>query len=200
MKIFIATKNEKKLKEIKRILEPLGFETISEKDLRQPLEEVEETGKTFEENALLKAEAGLKTTGLTTVADDSGICVDYLGGKPGIYSARYSGSHGNDKANNEKLLNELKNVKKEDRTAHFSCAVVCLFPDGRKISVTGKCEGYIDFAPHGNHGFGYDPIFISEKGCFAELSDEQKDSISHRGRALKKFEEKIKEMINGEKI
>lgn len=200
MKIFIATKNEKKLKEIKRILEPLGFETISEKDLRQPLEEVEETGKTFEENALLKAEAGLKTTGLTTVADDSGICVDYLGGKPGIYSARYSGSHGNDKANNEKLLNELKNVKKEDRTAHFSCAVVCLFPDGRKISVTGKCEGYIDFAPHGNHGFGYDPIFISEKGCFVELSDEQKDSISHRGRALKKFEEKIKEMINGEKI
>ena len=200
MKIFIATKNEKKLKEIKRILEPLGFETISEKDLRQPLEEVEETGKTFEENALLKAEAGLKTTGLTTVADDSGICVDYLGGKPGIYSARYSGSHGNDKANNEKLLNELKNVKKEDRTAHFSCAVVCLFPDGRKISVTGKCEGYIDFAPHGNHGFGYDPIFISEKGCFAELSDEQKDSISHRGKALKKFEEKIKEMINGEKI
>ncbi len=200
MKIFIATKNEKKLKEIKRILEPLGFETISEKDLRQPLEEVEETGKTFEENALLKAEAGLKTTGLTTVADDSGLCVDYLGGKPGIYSARYSGSHGNDKANNEKLLNELKNVKKEDRTAHFSCAVVCLFPDGRKISVTGKCEGYIDFAPHGNHGFGYDPIFISEKGCFAELSDEQKDSISHRGRALKKFEEKIKEMINGEKI
>lgn len=200
MKIFIATKNEKKLKEIKRILEPLGFETISERDLRQPLEEVEETGKTFEENALLKAEAGLKTTGLTTVADDSGLCVDYLGGKPGIYSARYSGSHGNDKANNEKLLNELKNVKKEDRTAHFSCAVVCLFPDGRKISVTGKCEGYIDFAPHGNHGFGYDPIFISEKGCFAELSDEQKDSISHRGRALKKFEEKIKEMINGEKI
>lgn len=200
MKIFIATKNEKKLKEIKRILEPLGFETISEKDLRQPLEEVEETGKTFEENALLKAEAGLKTTGLTTVADDSGLCVDCLGGKPGIYSARYSGSHGNDKANNEKLLNELKNVKKEDRTAHFSCAVVCLFPDGRKISVTGKCEGYIDFAPHGNHGFGYDPIFISEKGCFAELSDEQKDSISHRGRALKKFEEKIKEMINGEKI
>lgn len=200
MKIFIATKNEKKLKEIKRILEPLGFETISEKDLRQPLEEVEETGKTFEENALLKAESGLKTTGLTTVADDSGLCVDYLGGKPGIYSARYSGSHGNDKANNEKLLNELKNVKKEDRTAHFSCAVVCLFPDGRKISVTGKCEGYIDFAPHGNHGFGYDPIFISEKGCFAELSDEQKDSISHRGRALKKFEEKIKEMINGEKI
>lgn len=200
MKIFIATKNEKKLKEIKRILEPLGFETISERDLRQPLEEVEETGKTFEENALLKAEAGLKTTGLTTVADDSGLCVDYLGGKPGIYSARYSGSHGNDKANNEKLLNELKDVKKEDRTAHFSCAVVCLFPDGRKISVTGKCEGYIDFAPHGNHGFGYDPIFISEKGCFAELSDEQKDSISHRGRALKKFEEKIKEMINGEKI
>lgn len=200
MKIFIATKNEKKLREIKRILDPLGFETISEKDLKNPLEEVEETGKTFEENALLKAKSGLKATGLTTVADDSGLCVDYLGGKPGIYSARYSGSHGNDKANNEKLLNELKNVKKEDRTAHFSCAVVCLFPDGRKISVTGKCEGYIDFAPHGNHGFGYDPIFISEKGCFAELSDEQKDSISHRGRALKKFEEKIKEMINGEKI
>ena len=97
-------------------------------------------------------------------------------------------------------LKELENVKKEDRTAHFSCAVVCLFPDGRKISVTGTSEGYIDFAPHGNGGFGYDPIFISEKGCFAELSDEQKDSVSHRGRALRKFEEKIKEMINGEKI
>lgn len=200
MKIFIATKNEKKLREIKRILEPLGFETISEKDLKNPLEEVEETGKTFEENALLKAKSGLKAMGLTTVADDSGLCVDYLGGKPGIYSARYSGVHGDDKANIEKLLKELENVKKEDRTAHFSCAVVCLFPDGRKISVTGTSEGYIDFAPHGNGGFGYDPIFISEKGCFAELSDEQKDSVSHRGRALRKFEEKIKEMINGEKI
>lgn len=200
MKIFIATKNEKKLREIKRILEPLGFETISEKDLKNPLEEVEETGKTFEENALLKAKSGLKATGLTTVADDSGLCVDYLGGKPGIYSARYSGVHGDDKANIEKLLKELENVKKEDRTAHFSCAVVCLFPDGRKISVTGTSEGYIDFAPHENGGFGYDPIFISEKGCFAELSDEQKDSVSHRGRALRKFEEKIKEMINGEKI
>ncbi len=200
MKIFIATKNEKKLREIKRILDPLGFETISEKDLKNPLEEVEETGKTFEENALLKAKSGLKATGLTTVADDSGLCVDYLGGKPGIYSARYSGVHGDDKANIEKLLKELENVKKEDRTAHFSCAVVCLFPDGRKISVTGTSEGYIDFSPHGNGGFGYDPIFISEKGCFAELSDEQKDSVSHRGRALRKFEEKIKEMINGEKI
>ena len=200
MKIFIATKNEKKLREIKRILDPLGFETISEKDLKNPLEEVEETGKTFEENALLKAKSGLKATGLTTVADDSGLCVDYLGGKPGIYSARYSGTHGDDKANIEKLLKELENVKKEDRTAHFSCAVVCLFPDGRKISVTGTSEGYIDFAPHGNGGFCYDPIFISEKGCFAELSDEQKDSVSHRGRALRKFEEKIKEMINGEKI
>ena len=199
MKILAATKNKKKLEEIKRILEPMGIEVLSELDLDKELEEVEETGETFEENAYLKAKAGLEQTGLITFADDSGLCVDYLGGKPGVYSARYSGTHRNDQKNIEKLLDELKGIKKEDRTAKFVCSIVCLFPDGKMITARGECKGYIAFEPAGKGGFGYDPVFISELGCFAEISGEQKDLISHRGKALKIFEEKIKNFISEEK-
>lgn len=199
MKILAATKNKKKLEEIKRILEPMGIDVISELDLERPLEEVEETGTTFEENAYIKAKSGLEQTGFITIADDSGLCVDFLGGKPGVYSARYSGVHGNDQKNIDKLLNELKDVKKEDRKAKFVCSIVCLFPSGNKITAKGECPGYIGFEPVGKGGFGYDPVFISKKGCFAEISAEEKDMISHRGIALKKFEEKIKKYFSEEK-
>jgi len=191
MKIFIATKNQKKLEELKRILEPMGFDVLCEKDLEKPLEEIEETGTTFEENALLKAKAGLKETGYMSVADDSGICVDYLDGAPGIYSARYSGGHGNDADNNKKILEELNGVPMEKRTAYYVASIACVFPDGREFTVRGECHGHIAFEESGNCGFGYDPLFISEKGCFGHLSAEEKDSISHRGKALRLFKEEL---------
>lgn len=193
MKVFIATKNKKKLVELSRILEPMGFEVLSEKDLDSPLNEVEETGTTFEENAILKATAGLKRTGYMSVADDSGICVDYLGGAPGIYSARYSG--GGDEMNNIKLLKELDGVPMNKRTAYYVAAIACVFPDGRSFTVRGECHGHIALEESGSCGFGYDPLFISEKGCFGHLSAEEKDSISHRGKALKLFKDKLKKYI-----
>lgn len=195
MKIFIATKNQKKLRELERILIPMGFEVLSEKDFDEKFPDVEENGTTFEENALTKARAGLKNTGFISVADDSGICVDYLGGAPGIYSARYSGEHGDDESNNDKLLSELDGVPEEKRTGRYVAAIACVFPDGREFTVRGECEGKIAFERNGTQGFGYDPLFLSELGCFGLLSDEQKDSISHRGKALRLFKERLKEEI-----
>ena len=195
MKIFIATKNQKKLVELSRILEPMGFDVVCEKDLDKPLEDIEETGTTFEENAILKAKAGLEATGYISVADDSGICVDYLNGAPGIYSARYSGGHGNDDDNNKKILKELEGVPMEKRTAYYVAAIACVFPDGSEFTVRGECHGHIAFEESGTCGFGYDPLFISEKGCFGHLSAEEKDSISHRGKALIKFKEELKKRI-----
>ena len=195
MKIFIATKNQKKLVELSRILEPMGFEVVSEGDLSKPLSEVEENGKTFEENAIIKAKAGLRETGYISVADDSGICVDYLGGAPGIYSARYSGGHGNDELNNKKILAELEGVPMEKRTAYYVAAIACIFPDGRQFTVRGECHGHIAFKESGNCGFGYDPLFISEIGCFGHLSAEEKDKVSHRGKALQKFKSELSKYI-----
>ena len=194
MKIFIATKNQKKLKELYRILAPMGFEVLSEKDLSIPIPDVEETGTTFEENALLKANSGLNATGYITVADDSGLCVDYLGGAPGIFSARYGGENTDDEKNNDLLLKNLKGVPDEKRTAKYVAAIACVFPDGRSFTVRGECHGKIASERNcGTNGFGYDPLFISEKGSFALLTPEQKDEISHRGIALKLFKEKLKE-------
>ncbi len=196
MKIFIATKNQKKLKELSRILVPMGFEVLCEKDFADEFPDVEENGTTFEENAIIKAKAGLDNTGLISVADDSGICVDYLDGAPGIYSARYSGDHGDDQSNNDKLLSELAGVPMEKRTARYVAAIACVFPDGRQFTVRGECEGKIAFEPKGVNGFGYDPYFISELGVMAELTAEEKDSISHRGKALKLFKEELKKYID----
>ncbi len=195
MKIFIATKNHNKLKELERILKPMGFEVLSENDLPKPLEEVEETGATYEENALLKANSGLAQTGLITVADDSGLSVDILDGAPGLYSARYSGEGATYESNNEKLLNALKNVPYEKRTAVFVSAIACVFPDGRSFTVRGECNGYVAEKCSGNGGFGYDPIFVCSAGCYAELSSEEKDKVSHRGKALRKFKQELKNYI-----
>lgn len=195
MKIFIATKNHNKLKELERILVPMGFEVLSENGLEKPLPEVEETGTTYEENALLKAYSGLKETGLITVADDSGLSVDILDGAPGLYSARYSGTGATYASNNEKLLAALKDVPKEKRTATFVSAIACVFPDGREFTVRGECKGFVAEECRGNGGFGYDPLFICEAGCYAEMTPEEKDRVSHRGNALRAFKEELKKYI-----
>ena len=195
MKIFIATKNHNKLKELERILTPMGFEVLSENNLSEPLPEVEETGTTYEENALLKAHSGFKETGLITVADDSGLSVDILDGAPGLYSARYSGEGATYSSNNEKLLAALKDVPREKRTATFVSAIACVFPDGREFTVRGECKGYVADICSGNGGFGYDPLFVCKAGCYAELTPEEKDRVSHRGNALRAFKEELKKYI-----
>ena len=195
MKIFIATQNEKKLLELERILIPMGFDVLSQKNFDKKFSEPIENGTTFEENAIIKANEGLKNTGLISVADDSGICVDYLNGAPGIYSARYSGEHGDDESNNRKLLSELNGVPMEKRTARYVAAIACVFPNGDIFTVRGECEGKINIKPVGDGGFGYDPYFISEMGPMGLLTPEQKDAISHRGKALVLFKEKLKKFI-----
>ena len=141
MKILIATHNKHKLTEMARILEPMGYEVVTDTDIGISLTEVEENGKTFLENARIKSESGCKESGLPCIADDSGLCVDALNGEPGVYSARYSGEHGDDAANNEKLLFNLKDVADENRTARFVCAICVSFPDGSEITAEGACEG-----------------------------------------------------------
>lgn len=187
MKFIIATHNMKKQGEMQRILSPLGIEVLTAEMAGLTLSDVEETGTTFLENAVLKAESGCRESGMPCIADDSGLSVDFLGGEPGVYSARYSGEHGNDEANIQKLLKNLENVPEEKRTARFVCAVCVCFPDGRRFTVDGVCEGKIGFEKHGNNGFGYDPVFMVGKKSFAELSAEEKDKISHRGNALRKL-------------
>ena len=187
MKFIIATHNMKKQAEMQRILSPLGVEVLTAEMAGVTLTDVEETGATFEENAVLKAENGCRESGLPCIADDSGLSVDFLGGEPGVYSARYSGTHGDDEANIQKLLKKLEGVPEEKRTARFVSVVCVCFPDGRELTVDGKCEGKIGFEKHGDNGFGYDPVFMVGKKSFAELSAEEKDKISHRGNALRRL-------------
>ena len=133
---------------------------------------------------------------MACIADDSGLAVDALGGAPGVYSARYSGVHGDDAANNRKLLENLKGVPDEKRTARFVSVVCCVLPDGRTIEARGECEGFIGHAPRGNGGFGYDPLFFLPDGrCFGEISPADKDAVSHRGNALRLFQEKLQEVL-----
>lgn len=185
MDFILATNNMKKLEEMQRILAPLGIEVKTAAMLGIELPEVEEDGDTFEANAEIKATSACEITGLPAIADDSGLCVDYLDGAPGIFSARFAGEHGNDEKNNDLLLEKLEGVKLEDRTAHYVCAICCIFPDGRKIVVRGECEGLIGFERDGNAGFGYDPLFIVNGKSFGRYTGEDKDKISHRGKALR---------------
>lgn len=196
MKILIATHNMKKKVELQRILTPMGIEVVTGDDLGIELSDVEETGTTFEENSLLKAQCGCDESGLPCVADDSGIAVDFLGGAPGVYSARYSGEPCDDERNNDKLLEELKDVPFDERTARYVSVVTCVFPDGKKISVRGECEGKIGFERVGNGGFGYDPLFILPDGrSFGEYTAEEKDKISHRGKALRLLAKELEKII-----
>ena len=188
MKIIIATHNKHKLVEMSRILSPMGYEVVTDLDLGIELSDVEENGETFLDNARIKAEAGCKESGLPCIADDSGLCVDALDGAPGVYSARYSGVHGDDDGNNRKLLSELSGVPTEKRTAHFACAICVSFPDGSEVTATGKCEGYIGYEKKGTNGFGYDPLFMVGDRSLAQMTAEEKDAISHRGNALKELQ------------
>lgn len=191
MKILIATHNKHKLKEMARILEPMGYEVVTDRDIGIELTDVEETGLTFLDNARIKAVSGCEESGLPCIADDSGLCVDALGGEPGVYSARYCGVHGNDAENNKKLLLNLKDVPDDERTARFVCAICVSFPDGSEITAEGKCEGKIGYEYRGNNGFGYDPLFMVGDKSFAELTAQEKDAVSHRGNALKNLEKKL---------
>ncbi|PSA93735.1 non-canonical purine NTP pyrophosphatase [Bacillus atrophaeus] len=185
---IIATHNPGKVKEFKDILAPKGYDVKSLADIGF-LEEIEETGHTFEENAVLKAEAVAKAVNKMVIADDSGLSVDNLGGSPGVYSARYAGEQKDDTENINKVLKELKGIEKEQRTARFRCALAVSIPGEETKTVEGHVEGYIAEEPKGENGFGYDPIFIvkDKDKTMAELTSDEKNKISHRANALKKL-------------
>lgn len=184
--IIFASHNKGKISEIKEILSPLGINVLSGEDLELP--DVEETGNTFEENAYIKALAAAKKQNIPCFADDSGLCVDAMGGKPGVYTARYAPNRDFDKGM-DKLLTELDATNSENRAAHFSCVIVLAYPDGQYKSFEGRVDGSIAKQKSGHAGFGYDPIFIPTgfNRSFAEFNSEEKNKISHRGRALQKF-------------
>ncbi len=204
MIVCAASNNAGKLKELRRILERMGHEVKSLRELGITLDP-EETGTTFAENARIKAEAFCKASGLPTVADDSGLCTDALNGAPGVYSARYAGHHGDDDANNAKLLQEMADVPAEQRGAKFVSAVCFMLPDGRALEVEGECPGRIAFSlQNGDYGFGYDPAVHPRRvrrtrwqapqhrgPQLCQLTPDEKDAISHRGRAMEKLEEKL---------
>ena len=191
MKIAIATNNKKKLKEIRAVLGSFFDEMLSLEELGIDIE-IEETGTTLTENALIKARTILRLTGLASLADDSGLMCDALDGAPGVYSARYAGDEHDDAANNALLL---KNLAGKDRSAHFCSVIALCLPDGREFTAEGRVDGAILDEEHGEGGFGYDPLFFSpELGkTFAEASPEEKNSVSHRGRALRAMEAVVEE-------
>lgn len=196
MKAVLASHNKKKMAEMRDILSELGVEILSQADVGVDIEP-EETGTTFEENARIKAEAIMQATGLPAIADDSGLVVDALNGEPGVYSARYGGE-GLDDTGRWQLL--LKNMEgKENRACRFVSVICCAFPDGSQLMTRGECHGVVAEGPRGEGGFGYDPVFwLPEKGkSMAELSPEEKNSISHRGNALRVFKEELEKKLNG---
>ena len=189
-KFVLATHNPGKLKEMSDILARFGVEVVSPGDLGITVD-VEETGTTFAENAMLNAKAICAAAKLPAIADDSGLCVDALNGGPGVYSARYGGEGLNDKGRYTLLLNNMRG--QTTRAAHFTCSIACAFPNGDTLTAEGRCDGTIAFAPMGEGGFGYDPVFfVPEKAkTFGQLTAEEKSTISHRGKALKSFAEKL---------
>lgn len=198
MQIIAATNNKNKLQEIREILSHIGCEVFSLNDIGIHAD-IEETGNTFKENALIKAREICKMTGQISIADDSGLEVMALGGEPGVYSARYAGinGEGKDDANNKKLLEKMANVPADERQARFCSVIAIVFPDGREVTAKGYINGKIGFLERGNSGFGYDPLFIIEgmDKTMAELTLEEKNKISHRANALKKMKEKL-EVLN----
>ena len=190
MKYVLATHNPGKLKEMGAILARFGVEVVSPKDLGLTVD-VEETGTTFAENAMLKAKAICAAAQLPAIADDSGLCVDALNGGPGVYSARYGGEGLDDRGRYMLLLNNMRG--QTTRAAHFACAIACAFPNGDTLTAEGRCDGTIAFAPMGEGGFGYDPVFFYPPlaKTFGQLTAEEKSAISHRGRALESFVGKL---------
>jgi XTP/dITP diphosphohydrolase len=195
MRMVLATKNRGKIAELERILHDLDLLLVPMDmlDLSAP----EETGATFEQNALLKARAAASASGLPALADDSGLEVDALGGAPGVDSAVYAGRHGDDDANLRRLISEVEKVPEADRAARFVCVAALVTPDGREWTRTGTMEGHLVTEPAGHRGFGYDPIFIAEgeSRTNASISAEEKDAKSHRGKAFRAIREAIEEML-----
>ena len=198
-KLVLATRNQGKITEFRRILEELapGQIELIGVDQFPHLVDVDETGSTFEENSLLKARYTSEATGLPAIADDSGLCVDALNGDPGIYSARWAGVHGDDRANLEKVLQQLADVPDEKRTAHFMCVASLVMPDGRHQVAEGRFEGHILHAPVGENGFGYDPIFqpLGLSISSAQMSAQEKDAMSHRGKSLRAIAPHVIQML-----
>ena len=201
MRFVIATHNRKKLEELSRILAVLHIEAVTGEQVGVSLTEPEETGTTFEENAWIKAASACRETGLPAVADDSGLMVDALDGAPGVYSARYAGEGASDADRNAKLLDALRGLPEERRTARFVSAICCAFPDGSRVAARGEGPGRTADAPRGEDGFGYDPLFVVAEGLpgagktFAELTGEEKDAVSHRGNALRVFSAGLRDKL-----
>lgn len=194
-KIIVATCNKDKIKEIREILAGDGIEYLSLEDAGLRGINIIENGSTFEENAIIKAKTVSEATGLMVLADDSGLEVDYLKGAPGIYSARYMGEDTPYTIKNNYIIEQLKDAEGDERGARFVCAIACVFPDGRVITTEGKVEGLIAYEEKGEYGFGYDPVFyLPEKGCTtAQLKPEEKNLLSHRGRALRAMHKRLTE-------
>ena len=195
MKIVLASQNRHKLAEIQAILSRFDMELVLQSELGVSID-VDESGSSFEENSELKARAVMETTGLPAIADDSGLCVDVLGGAPGIYSARYGAPDCvTDRDRLNYLLQNMRGVRSDERTARFVCVITLLYPDGRKLVARGSCEGLIAFEPRGEDGFGYDPVFyVPSMGCtFAQMGADCKNRISHRANALMRLEAMLEE-------
>ncbi len=197
-RLILATRNPGKITELRAILADAGLpHELVGTDAYPEVPDVKETGVTFAENALLKAHALARATGLPAVADDSGLCVDVLGGAPGIFSARWSGRHGDDDANLRLLLAQLSDIADEHRAAHFACAAALALPDGTERVVEGRLRGVLRREPTGTNGFGYDPILQpdGETRTCAELSAEEKNAISHRGKAFRALVPVVRELV-----
>lgn len=195
MKIVAATGNKHKIEEIESITRKFGMNVITKAEAGVGDLEVEETGTTFEENSLIKAEAIMKATGMPAIADDSGLEADALNGAPGVYSARFSGEGATDESNNAKLLKLMENIPDDERSARFVSVVTLCFPDGTVVAARGECPGTLRRSPRGDGGFGYDPLFVpvGYDKTYAEISAEEKNIISHRAKALGILRMKLKE-------
>ena len=196
MKFVLASQNKHKLVEMQSILSAHGVEVVLESDVGLHVD-VEETGETFAENAMLKARAVCVAARLPAIADDSGLCVDALNGAPGVYSARYGGPELDDVARYRLLLENMRGTR--TRTAHFTSCIACVFPNGDTLEAEGVCPGTIAFAPQGDGGFGYDPVFFLPelRKTYAQLTPEEKAAVSHRGKALAVFDVKLREYLKG---
>lgn len=195
--ILIASSNASKIEEIREEFSSYFEEIYSPEEVGEELD-VQEIGKTFRENAQLKARAYYEEYGIPALADDSGLCVNALGGEPGVHSSRFAGENATDTQNNQKLLQEMEHVPMEGRSAHFECVMHLWISDGLELISTGRCQGYIGLEPRGEKGFGYDPLFVPEGNdrTFSEMDQHEKNRISHRGRAVRKMTNFFEDVMN----
>lgn len=198
-RLVLSTNNMNKLEEIRDILKDLPIEVLAKKDIGASNFNIEEDGTTLEENSIKKAKTLSEKTDYLVMADDSGLFVDKLNGEPGVFSSRYAGEEGNDEKNNQKLMSSMENIPLIERTARFRTIITLITEDKEIITVEGECKGHIGYEPKGDNGFGYDPLFIpyGYDKTFGELSEEIKNKISHRGKALEKMKEVLIKLIEG---